>query len=120
MNHKRSVQDSYYVYGLNPVSLIAEKAPERVIEIKAINNLAHKFKHFNCSIVSPKELNHLFPDSNHQGIVATIALKQHCDLDALISLDENDKIVVLDRITDIGNIGAIIRSALAFNIKSQS
>ena len=117
MKHKKSSPDSYYVYGLNPVTLISEKAPERVIEIKVINNLAHKFKHLNCVVVSPKELNHIFPDLSHQGIVATIAPKQRCDLDSLISSSANDKIAVLDRITDIGNIGAIIRSALAFNIK---
>ena len=116
MANPNNVKNSYYIYGLNTVNLVSQKSKERILEVKAISKIAHNFKQFNCSIISPKDLNQQFPDVNHQGVVAKIAPKPFIALDNLISAHQEDKIVILDRITDIHNIGAIIRSALAFKI----
>ncbi len=53
--------------------------------------------------------------ANHQGVVAVVAAKDYATLDEILSLaqqrGEPPFIVVLDGITDEGNLGSVIRSA---------
>lgn len=49
---------------------------------------------------------------NHQGVVATIgAVKYHALMDLIETLPENALLVMLDRITDVRNMGGIARTA---------
>ncbi|MBL6785457.1 MAG: 23S rRNA (guanosine(2251)-2'-O)-methyltransferase RlmB [Rickettsiales bacterium] len=111
-----SSKNSYHIYGLNTVDLIFKSCPQRIIEIHTVANLMHKFSGIKVVKTTAKELNHLFPDVNHQNVVALVKSKPHLQFEELVSNEDLDRIVILDRITDIGNIGAIIRSALAFKI----
>ena len=53
--------------------------------------------------------------ANHQGIVAMVAAKDYSNIDDIFALaqkkDEPPFIIILDGITDEGNLGSIIRSA---------
>ncbi|GIT98957.1 23S rRNA (guanosine(2251)-2'-O)-methyltransferase RlmB [Sulfurovum sp. TSL1] len=76
--------------------------------------------------ILPKELFHQYHDKikfleekwaqsmskggNHQGILVEMA---EFEQSALTEIKKNDFIVVLDGLTDVGNIGAIVRSAYA-------
>ena len=56
-------------------------------------------------------------DSVHQGIALLVAPLKYKTLDYIYKItDENALIVILDQISDPRNIGAILRSASAFNV----
>lgn len=69
-------------------------------------------------IKSPKELDLLAPDSVHQNIILHTSSVISRDTTHLKNIIKKEKsiIVALDQVTDPQNIGAIIRSALAFNV----
>lgn len=76
--------------------------------------------HIRTSIKTSKELEAIAPEAVHQNIIlvtSTIISSDLTRLDHCIN-QENSIIVVLDQVTDPQNIGAIIRSALAFNVSA--
>lgn len=71
---------------------------------------------------SNSELNKMLPDINHQGYIGYIKKQKYLDFQDFINekcADKNNlpRIIILDQLTDPHNIGAIIRTSLAFNIK---
>jgi 23S rRNA (guanosine2251-2'-O)-methyltransferase len=66
----------------------------------------------------PKELDLLAPDAVHQNIIlhtSSIMTRDTTHLQNIIKKDRS-VIIALDQVTDPQNVGAIIRSALAFNV----
>lgn len=63
----------------------------------------------------PEEVFRPFADRNHQGVLAEVAPIPYRDieevLDELEERGENPLLVILDRVTDVRNFGAIVRSA---------
>ena len=79
-----------------------------------LNSLIKK-DNIAVSHVPIEKLNHLTKNSNHQGVVAHISPVSFAALDDLINKAlETDSIplfLLLDRVTDVRNFGAIIRTA---------
>ncbi len=75
-------------------------------------------KYISIKIVDKNVISNLFPPNTaHQGIaVQTTQLQQLTLEDVLFSNNERSLVVALDQVTDIGNIGAIIRSCAAFDV----
>jgi len=63
-------------------------------------------------------LSHLLPGIPHQGIVALVEEFTYLDLDQLADIhgEKNALLIALDHITDEGNLGAIIRTAVFFGV----
>ena len=74
-----------------------------------------KNKKITTSFVPAEKLNRLSKNKNHQGAVAQISPVEFYDLEELIELVQNRKkaplFIILDRVSDVRNFGAIIRSA---------
>ena len=99
------------VYGKRVVEYIVKKHPDIVKEILiSKKNLLKEYKKFNPKIIDNKLAQKLSHNQNHQGIFAKIKFEYFPP--EIIG----DKILVLDSITDMGNIGAIIRSSYALGI----
>jgi len=99
------------VYGKRVVEYILQNHPEIVKEILiSKKNLLKKYKKFNPKVIDNKLAQRLSKNQNHQGIFLKI------DFEYVPPEIEGEKILVLDSITDMGNIGAIIRSAYALGI----
>lgn len=61
-----------------------------------------------------------FEDKNHQGVFAKIALINTITIDELfkqINLEENPTLLLLDKVNDVRNFGAIARTASCTGVK---
>lgn len=123
----------YYIYGNHSVSS-AILNPKRVIhsilvstnynqdDLLALLNKNNTTKHLTKKIrqVSNKELSQILnTTNNHQGIAILTDELQQIQLNDLIQQLKNKPkttLAVLDQVTDPNNIGAILRSAAAFDI----
>lgn len=115
-------QNTIRLYGIHSVHA-ALKNPKRVFGHLYITQNA--FKRLNISesdlpcptiICSPKQLDSLVgSDAVHQGIVLETEPLKPCQLSELTN---TDLVIVMDQITDPHNVGAIMRSAVAFKAEA--
>lgn len=109
------------VYGKQIVFFILDKYPNLIEEIYLTKELDKKlFKRFmdiGVKIVKPdnKKAQAMAKGGNHQGFLLKIDQFKFANLKDI----KNDQfIVVLDGLTDTGNIGAIVRSCYALGVDS--
>jgi len=109
-------EKSIWVGGKQTVMSILELSKQDVLECYSTHDLSYVSKQFK--ITSKKKINELFKNKNfnHQGVAAKIKIKKKLNLTDFI-LKKTANAIILDNVTDIGNIGAIIRSCVAFGIK---
>jgi len=112
------------IFGIRPV-LEAIRAGKEIEKIFLQKNIAHKLmREFNNEIkdfkiplqfVPEEKLNHLIKSRNHQGIVALLSPISYQDIENIIPTvfekGETPLIIILDRVTDVRNLGAIARTA---------
>ena len=119
------------ICGINPVySLLKTNAGKRKIyeiylshskesvpKVKEIISLS-KEKKINLNELEDRNFEKLIssPELRTQGICAKVTNYTYSDLDVFLSkyAGKNSRLIILNNITDIGNFGAIIRSAFAF------
>lgn len=114
-----------WIYGYHS-AISALNNPNRTHKELFVTNNFHK-KHsqklkeicntVKIKIVSKQEISALFPENTaHQNIALYTSEIPAVSIEQITSNNnEYSVIVMLDQITDTGNIGAIIRSAVAFN-----
>jgi 23S rRNA (guanosine2251-2'-O)-methyltransferase len=112
-----------YIFGIRPVIEMLDegKIPEKVFIQKGLTGalfqqLFQKIreKEIHFQMVPVEKLNRT-TKKNHQGVIAQVAAIEYYKLDTLISSvyekGETPIIVILDKVTDVRNMGAIARSA---------
>lgn len=119
-NHK-----DVLIYGKHPVELALKNPRRQIREIYALKGTLDEFDIPKSIVVHPADNrvieNLVGRDAVHQGIVAVCAPLPNPDLNALLkNLADEEKalIVVLDQVSDPRNIGAILRSAVAFGARA--
>ena len=84
------------------------KIPDNIFDLSKKRNIMIK----KCD---HRKLDKMFSGLNHQGIVAQISPKKYCSVDYILELSkkigEKAFILILDKIQDPHNFGAIIRTA---------
>jgi len=107
------------VYGKQIVFYILEKHPKMIKQIflaKEIDKkLFNKFMDVGAKIVRPdnKKAQALAKGGNHQGFLLDI---DELEFAHMKDVKKSDFIVVLDGLSDTGNIGAIVRSCYAMGV----
>jgi len=110
--------ESLFVYGIHPV-LAALANPARTVKrILATPNALLRLTAAGAALpippeeTTPRDLDRLLGgEAVHQGVAIEVAALAPLPLE---SLDEARLVVVLDQVTDPHNVGAIMRSAVAF------
>jgi len=102
------------VYGKRVVEYIIQKHGNIVKELLIAKKLdkkdLNKLKKFKINFIDNKTAQKISRNSNHQGYFAKIDFTPQ-----KLTINGN-KILVLDSVTDMGNIGAIIRTSYALGI----
>lgn len=124
---------SLFLWGKHAVTAALENSDREIYEIfftentqNNIQNLVKSRPSFSeankikLNALSSKDLTALLPDhSVHQGFAARVGELDDRGLDSLINRANSSEctfIVVLDQVTDPHNLGAVIRSAVAFSV----
>ena len=129
----KKFRDKYSKYILEGIKLVDEYissegvfAPEFIVLSKELllNNVGGEklYKKVEKMVqvleVDETVFNFLTDTETPQGILIVLDKKQSLMTDLLKSINNNERILVLDKVADAGNIGTIIRTAVAFDIKS--
>lgn len=106
-----------YLYGRHAVEA-ALANPQRKIKRLLVSDRSNLPKeaasYYKAEIVAPNDLARLLPENAvHQGIVAEVSPLPDGNLDDAIAT--NRPVLLLDQVTDPQNVGAILRSAAAFD-----
>lgn len=108
------------LYGLHTVRAALDNPERRIIRLSVTQNAAARLDlgdltalPFPTETVMPQELDRILgPDAIHQGVMLETQPLPHRKLEAL---RDCPLILVLDQVTDPHNVGAIMRSAVAFD-----
>ncbi|MDX0467789.1 TrmH family RNA methyltransferase [Sinorhizobium medicae] len=113
--------DQVLLYGLHTVRAALDNPERRIIRLSVTQNAAARLDlgdsaaplPFPVETVTPQELDRILgPDAIHQGVMLETRPLPHRKLEAL---RDCPLILVLDQVTDPHNVGAIMRSAVAFD-----
>ncbi len=128
--HYKEESKQDMVYGIRPViealrsGKEVEKAfVQRGVHGEAFQELMSLFKDLKVpyQVVPVEKLNKL-TRKNHQGVVAYISPVSFCNVeDVVMSLYEEGKdpfLLMLDRITDVRNFGALLRTAVSAGVNA--
>ncbi|MBB3929975.1 23S rRNA (guanosine2251-2'-O)-methyltransferase [Kaistia hirudinis] len=109
--------DQLWIYGVHAVAAVLGNPRRTVLRLLATQNAVARLKEEGANVpahedVAPRDLDRLLgAEAVHQGVAVEVAPLEPLALD---DLGEAKLIVVLDQVTDPHNVGAILRSAVAF------
>ena len=107
------------IYGAHPVAAALQNDKRKAIKLWATENGLARLREeipdlkMEAELVHPRLLDHLLKskDAVHQGMVLEAKPLRQPNLD---QIDRDGLVVVLDQVTDPHNVGAIMRSCVAF------
>ncbi len=119
-NKKLDSKNYYYIYGKHPVFSALNNPKRQIKNILCTQMIFDTNKKLISSkpykIVNNDVLSKKIENQHHQGIAAEVKPIFSHNIEDINIKNLKCKIAILDQITDPQNIGAIIRSAAAFNI----
>jgi 23S rRNA (guanosine2251-2'-O)-methyltransferase len=112
--------EQVFLYGLHTVRAALDNAARKRIKLSVTQNAFARLDigdadalGFPVEFVSPQDIEKIVgPEAIHQGVLLETRALPVRKLDAL---KESPLLLVLDQVTDPHNVGAIMRSAVAFN-----
>ena len=119
-----------YIYGINTVSEILKSSSRKIYRVIVENTSASKLmdviklaneKKIPVQFAPKKLLDKLTKRANHQNLVVEIDEVKYYSIDEAISQDFGSKNLIwlcLDGISDAGNFGSIIRTAVCMGVNS--
>lgn len=121
-SHKAHESTDFFIFGKQPCVFVVENHSDLIKEIyfgKDIDRaIFTRFLRLNKPIIraDAKKMQSLAKGGNHQGFILRVA-EPKSDIAHIKNLRDFSKIVVLVGLSDVGNIGAIFRTCLAFGVE---
>ena len=118
------MKNSYWIVGKHAVKAAlnnTQRTKIRLCTTKEIKLANYNLKGLATEILSKDQISKIIGNSTaHQGIALQVKNLKHLDIKELLNKNTSKQniIVILDQITDTQNIGAILRSAQAFNVSA--
>lgn len=113
---------TYWMYGFHSVEAALSNAERKVKRVLATETQAVKLKpaadkrRLKCEITKPADIEkYTGKDAVHQGVAALVENLAAPTLDEVATKAEHP-VLVLDQVTDPHNVGAMLRTAAAFNV----
>ncbi|MCJ8519055.1 23S rRNA (guanosine2251-2'-O)-methyltransferase [Pseudorhizobium tarimense] len=111
--------DQVFLYGLHTVRAALDNPARKIIKLLVTQNAFARLElpqadalPYTVEFVSPQDLDKVLgPDAIHQGVMLET---RPLPVRRLEALKESPLLLVLDQVTDPHNVGAIMRSAVAF------
>jgi len=110
------------LYGAHPIEEALQNPKRKFVKLTTTLNGAERLKEFTQSlgitpeIVNPKVLDRrLEPDAVHQGMILEAKPLHQPQLN---EIEQSGVVVMLDQVTDPHNVGAILRTCAAFNVRA--
>jgi 23S rRNA (guanosine2251-2'-O)-methyltransferase len=110
------------IYGAHPVEEALKNPKRKFVKLTTTLNGAERLKAFTQSlgitpeIVNPKVLDRkVEPDAVHQGMILEAKPLRQPQLN---EIEQSGVVVMLDQVTDPHNVGAILRTCAAFNVRA--
>lgn len=112
--------DQVLLYGIHTVRAALDNPDRKITKLSVTQNALVRLEigavdtlGFPVDIVTPQDLDKILgPDAIHQGVMLETA---PLPIRRLSALQDSPLVLVLDQVTDPHNVGAIMRSAVAFN-----
>jgi 23S rRNA (guanosine2251-2'-O)-methyltransferase len=112
--------DQVYLYGLHTVRAALANKERQIIKLSVTQNAFARLEigeaaaqPFPVEMVAPQDIDKVLgPDAIHQGVMLET---RPLPVRKLSAVKDSPLILVLDQVTDPHNVGAIMRSAVAFN-----
>jgi RNA methyltransferase, TrmH family len=109
----RAESGMFLIEGDKAVRQVIATHPESIVEIVTIGELAPSYSDYPVRVVTESQFKAICLTKTPQGLLAVIRMPddiESCDL----PIDAGDRILLLEDIQDPGNVGSLIRSAVAF------
>jgi 23S rRNA (guanosine2251-2'-O)-methyltransferase len=111
--------DQVHLYGLHTVRAALDNPEREIIKLSVTQNAFARLElaapetlPYPVEIVSPQDIDKILgPDAIHQGVMVET---RPLPVRRLEALKESPLLLVLDQVTDPHNVGAVMRSAVAF------
>lgn len=124
MKNKNNNNLTMWIYGKHATIAALKNINRKIHRLLILSSLKEEFiNSINFSKVKPEfvEKNYFISifghNAVHQGYAALIEYSQQTSLQEIVLLQNNNPILILDELTDPQNIGAIVRSAAAFQAR---
>jgi 23S rRNA (guanosine2251-2'-O)-methyltransferase len=124
VGREKKNDDTKLIFGIRPIieAIRSGKEVEKIFFqqgtgsalMAELNEEIKKYK-IPFQFVPAEKLNHMMKSKNHQGVIAQLSPVTYRDIEDIIPIvfekGETPLVIILDRITDVRNFGAIGRSA---------
>lgn len=115
---QKTVGDRYFIYGQHACEAALANPARKCFRLICTRAVAERYQNEDLScpveVREAKDMDQMLPkDAVHQGLALEVAKLETADLGEL--MDSGKPLVMLDQVTDPHNVGAILRSAAAFD-----
>jgi len=105
---------AFIVEGTRPIKQIISNHPDEIIEILTIEGPLPVYSNFEVRLITESQFRYICQTKTPQGVMAVVRIPVDIWSDCLPD-DTGNRILVLEDVQDPGNVGALIRTAAAFN-----